>query len=102
MCSGGEGNNFAAEYENHICADVFTQNGGIAAESSRAAERGCEKLFSIMNFDRIGEELAGKLALMVRDEVKSPALTRSPLDRGADALEHMKRGDVRGKIVITM
>jgi len=85
-----------------ISIATLTQDGDIAAETSRAAERGCEKLLSIMNFDRIGEELAEILALMARGEVKSPPLTRYPLDRGADALEHMKRGGVRGKIVITM
>jgi NADPH2:quinone reductase len=85
-----------------ISIATLTQDGDIAAETSRAAERGCEKLFSIMNFDRIGEELGEILALMARGEVKSPPLTPYSLDRGAEALEHMKRGGVRGKIVITM
>ena len=85
-----------------ISIATLTQDGDIAAETARAAERGCQKILSIMNFDRIGEELAEILALMARGEVKSPPLIRYPLDRGADALEHMKRGAVRGKIVITL
>jgi NADPH:quinone reductase len=85
-----------------ISIATLTQDGDVVAETSRAADRGCEKILSIMNFDRIGEELAEILALMARGEVKSPPLTRYPLDRGAEALEHMKRGAVRGKILITM
>jgi NADPH2:quinone reductase len=85
-----------------ISIATLVQDGDIAAEAARAAARGCEKILSIMNFDRIGEELAEILALMARGEVKSPPLTAYPLERGAEALAHMKRGGVRGKLILTM
>jgi D-arabinose 1-dehydrogenase-like Zn-dependent alcohol dehydrogenase len=53
-----------------------------------------------MEFDRVGAELAEILDMMEKGLVSSPPLTRYRLDAGARALQHMKDGRVRGKIVL--
>ena len=84
-----------------ISIATLTQDGDIAGDTAKAAELGYEKILSIMEFDRIGEELGEVLALMAEGKVMPPPLTAYPLERGVQALEAMKRGGVRGKIVLT-
>jgi NADPH:quinone reductase-like Zn-dependent oxidoreductase len=85
-----------------ISIATLTQDGDIAGDTERAARRGFAKIFSIMNFDRIDAELGEILDLMAAGQVKTPPLAAYPLAEGAKALEKMRAGGVRGKIVITM
>ena len=78
------------------------EDGDIAGDTRKAEERGIMKIFSIMEFDRIGDELAELLALMEKGRVKAPPLTTYPLADGPKALQHMKDGRVRGKIILKM
>jgi NADPH2:quinone reductase len=84
-----------------ISIATLTQDGDIAGDTAKAAQLGYEKILSIMEFDRIGEELSEVLALMANGKVTPPPLTAYPLKQGVQALEAMKRGSVRGKIVLT-
>ena len=61
-----------------------------------------KKVELIMNFHHIGEELGGISALMAGGAVKSPPIMHYPLDRSGGALEHMKRGGVRSKILLVV
>jgi NADPH2:quinone reductase len=85
-----------------ISIATLTQDGDISGDMEKAAERGYSKVFSIMEFDRIGYELADVLALMATGKVKPPPLTIYPLEAGREALQAMKDGGVRGKIVLEM
>lgn len=84
-----------------ISIATLTADGDVAGDAARAAERGFEKILSIMEFDRIGDELAEVLAMMANGQVGTPPLEDYPLDQAAQALERMKAGGVRGKIVLT-
>jgi len=53
-----------------------------------------------MEFDRNGAELAEILALIDQRKVSPPPLTVFLLEEGAAALQTMKDGGVRGKIVL--
>lgn len=79
---------------------TLVQDGDIAGDIEKAAENGFTKIFSIMEFDRIGGELGEILDLMDRGLVTPPPLARYPLKDGAKALEQAKNGGVRGKIIL--
>jgi NADPH:quinone reductase len=81
---------------------TLTQDGDVQADIERARERGFTKVFSIMEFDRIGAELAEILKLMAAGLVMAPPMQRYPLEAAAMALQHMKQGGVRGKLVLQM
>ncbi|MDG2003653.1 MAG: NADP-dependent oxidoreductase [Novosphingobium sp.] len=85
-----------------ISIATLVGDGDIEGDAQRASARGFEKIFSIMEFDRIGDELAEVLGMMSQGLVKAPPLETFPLDRASEALERMKAGGVRGKIVLTM
>jgi NADPH:quinone reductase len=85
-----------------ISIATLTQDGDIATDIEKAAKLGYIKIFSIMEFDRIGDELGEILALMAQGQVKAPPLMPYPLISGPEALQAMKDGGVRGKIVLEM
>lgn len=85
-----------------ISIATLTQDGDIAAHIEKAARLGYTKIFSFMEFDRIGDELGEILAHMAEGKVKAPPLTHYPLSSGSEALQAMKDGGVRGKIVLEM
>lgn len=79
---------------------TLTQDGDVSAETERAAKRGLSKILSIIDFDRVGEDLGEMLALLAQGRIAPPPLIRYPLEEASRALEHMKSGGVRGKIVL--
>jgi len=84
-----------------ISIATLTQDGDVAGDTAKAALLGYEKILSIMEFDRIGEELGEVLALMANGKVTPPPLTAYPLEQGVQALEAMKQGGMQGKIILT-
>jgi NADPH:quinone reductase len=84
-----------------ISIATVTADGDVEGDAQAASERGFAKILSIMEFDRIGEELAEVLAMMAEGHVRTPPLEAYPLEDAAKALERMKAGGVRGKIVLT-
>ena len=69
-----------------ISIATLVADGDIEADTSAASERGFEKILSIMEFDRIGEELAEVLDLISQGLVKRPPLeTFSLVEAGKDA-----------------
>jgi len=85
-----------------ISIATLVADGDIEADTSAASERGFEKILSIMEFDRIGEELAEVLDLISQGLVKRPPLETFSLVEAGKALERMKAGGVRGKIVLNV
>ena len=83
-----------------ISVATLTQDGDLVRDGEAAAARGFSKIISIMEFDRIDQELAAILDLLDRKIVKTPPILRYPLNEGREALIRMKQGGVQGKIVI--
>lgn len=83
-----------------ISIATLTQDGDIAGDTEKAASLGYAKIFSIMEFDRIGKELGEVLALMAGGKVNPPPLSPYSLEQGPNALQAMKDGGVRGKIIL--
>lgn len=79
---------------------TLTQDGDVYGDVERAARRGLTKIYSIMDFDRVAGELGEILDLMERRLVRTPPLTIHPLEEGPKALQRIKEGGVRGKIVL--
>lgn len=79
---------------------TLTQDGDISGDTARAAKRGFTKVFSIIDFSRVGEELGEILELIATAANMPPPQTVYPLAEGPKALQHMKGGGVRGKIVL--
>jgi NADPH2:quinone reductase len=79
---------------------TLVQDGDVAGDIEKAARRGFTKILSIIDFDRVSADLGEILGLMAGGHVRTPPLTRYPLESAAQALQHMKQGKVRGKIVV--
>lgn len=81
---------------------TLVQDGDVAAEAERATKRGMTKVLSIMDFDRVSEELREILDLLVAGKVTAPPLMGFRLDEAPEALQQMKTGHIRGKIVLSV
>ncbi len=85
-----------------ISIATLVQDGDIAGETELAARRGFTKIFSIMSFDRIAEELEDIVEMSAKGQVKAPPIRVFTLDRAGEALDNLKNGGVRGKLVLTI
>jgi NADPH:quinone reductase-like Zn-dependent oxidoreductase len=83
-----------------LCIATLTQDDDPEAEAKRAAARGFTWALSIIEFDRINQDLSEMIDLMAKGLVKPPPLTIYPLNEGAKALQHSKDGGIKGKIVL--
>jgi NADPH:quinone reductase len=81
---------------------TLTQDGDIAADTEKALQRGRTKVFSIIDFSRIDADLREMLAMINDGKVTPPPLTTFPLRDAPQALQRMKDGQLRGKIVLMM
>jgi NADPH2:quinone reductase len=81
---------------------TLIQDGDIAGDAARAAERGFAKVLSIMDFDRIGEELGEIMDLLATGTIVTPPLRSFPLEAASEALQHVQQGVSRGKVVVTV
>ncbi len=83
-----------------ISIATLVQDGDVAVDAAAAAERGFSKILSIIDFDRIATDLGEMLHLMANGQVRAPPLTTYPLQAAASALQRMKAGRLRGKMVL--
>jgi NADPH:quinone reductase len=79
---------------------TLTQDGDVEGDAERAARRGFSKMLSIMDFDRISTELQDIMSLMSSGQITTPPLTAYPLEAAPEALQHVKQGVIRGKVVL--
>jgi NADPH:quinone reductase-like Zn-dependent oxidoreductase len=79
---------------------TLTQDDDPEGDAKRAAARGFTTMISIIDFDRISQDLSEMIDLMAKKLVVTPPLTVYPLADGAKALQHSKDGGIRGKIVL--
>lgn len=85
-----------------ISIATLTQDGDVQGDIEKAAELGFTKVFAFVAYEGFGDDLAEILALMEKGAVKTPPLTSYPLDSAPEALQHMKDGGIRGKIILTV
>jgi NADPH2:quinone reductase len=81
---------------------TLTQDGDVVGESERAAQRGFSKTLSIMDFDRIAAELQDIMTMLSSGQAVTPPLTCYPLEAAPEALQYVKAGVTRGKVVLRM
>ncbi len=81
---------------------TLTQDGDIAADTEKAALRGCTKIFSIIDFSHIDADLSEMLEMIDSGAVKAPPVHLFSLNDASQALQRMKDGQIRGKIVLKM
>ncbi len=83
-----------------ISIPTLTQDGDVEGDTALAKQRGFSKIMAFVEYDKVGEELAEILDMMVRRAVQCPPLTIYPFSAAAAAIERMKVGKVRGKIIL--
>jgi NADPH2:quinone reductase len=83
-----------------ISIATLTQDGDISGDIKKAAQLGFSKIFAFVEYDRVGQELAEILVLMDKKVVKTPPLINYPLEAGPEAMQRMKDGGVKGKIIL--
>jgi NADPH:quinone reductase-like Zn-dependent oxidoreductase len=74
----------------------------VVGEAERAAQRGFSKTLSIMDFDRVAEELQDIMEMLASGRIATPPLTFYPLEAAPQALQYVKEGVTRGKVVLRM
>jgi NADPH2:quinone reductase len=85
-----------------ISITTLTQDGDVAGDIERAQRRGCTKIQSIIDFNRIGTDLKEMLDLLAARRIAPLPLETFSFEQGREALTHMKAGGVRGKIALVM
>lgn len=85
-----------------ISIATLNQDGDIVRQTDEAASRGFTKIFSIIDFGHIDEDLQKILSLMEASSIRPPPMEFFPLDQASEALKRMKAGGIRGKAVLTI
>jgi NADPH2:quinone reductase len=79
---------------------TLVADGDVAAETERARAVGREKIYAIMDTTHAGVELEQVAALLAGGQIKSPPLRLYDLEDARDALEEVRGGHVRGKVLL--
>ena len=79
---------------------TLVADGDIAAETAAARARGREKIYAIMDGTFAGEQLAAIGALLAGGELRPPPVGIFDLQDANIAVENVRSGHVRGKLVL--
>lgn len=79
---------------------TLVADGDVAAETAQARSMGREKIYAIMDADRAGEELAALGARIAAGELRLPPVQVIDLQDAVNAVELVRSGHVRGKLVL--
>jgi NADPH2:quinone reductase len=77
-----------------------TDDGDVAGDMAKAAERGFTKVFAAQNYDAIRDDLKQIADLIDRENMPLPEITCYPLEKAVEALSTLRKGKVRGKLVV--
>lgn len=83
-----------------VSIPTLVGDGDVEGDMQRAAERGVQKLFSVMNDEVAFRDLADIVALIDAGKVQVPPIEVMPLRAAGAAHELLKSGKVHGKIVL--
>jgi len=79
---------------------TLVADGDITADTAAAAERGCHKVYAIMDDTHVAEELTHIARLLQAGDIRLPAVNCFDMARVAAAHEKIQDGHVRGKLVL--
>ncbi len=83
-----------------IIVATLNNDGDIGALKRTAESRGLRCHFLLLDYGPLREDIDNLRALIGKGGIKMPEITTFPLARAAEALQVVKAGGVRGKIVI--
>lgn len=83
-----------------VVVATVTHDGDIPALQERAKRAGRSVHFLLLDIATVAADLDAIARMIDGGKMRMPAITRYPLDRAAEALEAMRAGGIRGKLVI--
>lgn len=83
-----------------VSVATLVADGDVAAETEQARSMGLEKIYAIMDASRAGEELAAIGARIASGELRLPPVQVIDLQDAVNAVELVRSGHVRGKLVL--
>ena len=79
---------------------TLNNDGDIAALSKAAESRGLRVHFLLLDYGTLREDIDNLAPLLAAGRVRMPDIAHYPLDRAGEALQAVKAGRFRGKIVV--
>jgi NADPH:quinone reductase-like Zn-dependent oxidoreductase len=79
---------------------TLTNDADIIELTAAAEARGLRVHFLLLDYATLHQDMAGLTPLIESGRLRLPDVVRYPFDRAVEALEAMKAGGVRGKVVV--
>ena len=83
-----------------IALATLNNDGDVPAMAALARAKQKEFHFLLMDYETLVQDIASINSILARGMFAMPDITVFPLERAAEALQAVKRGGIRGKIVV--